>query len=141
MRSNRASRFQDFESARAFVHSLQLESSTQWQAYLDGKRPEKPDRPKDIPRSPRNVYRAQWKGWGDWIGRPENIAPFRRQFRPFEEARTFARTLGLRTGDDWQNWSVVPGNRPFDIPSRPESTYAKEGWIDWMDSLRPPSTT
>jgi len=132
------SRFRDFESARAFAHSLQLESSTGWQAYIEGKRTEKEPLPADIPRTPRNAYREQWQGWGDWLG-TGNVAPFRKKFRPFEEARTFARTLGLRTGDDWQKWSAILGNRPFDIPSRPESTYADQGFTTYRDFLQPPA--
>lgn len=137
-RKPRPSRFRDFESARAFARSLQLESSTQWYAYVQGKRPDKGTKPHDIPSSPHGTYETEWRGWGDWIGRPENIAPFRKQFRSFEEARAFARTLGLRTGDDWQKWSVIPGNRPRDVPSRPESTY-REHWISWSDFLQPPA--
>jgi superfamily II DNA or RNA helicase len=139
-RNPRPSRFRDFASARAFARSLQLESSTGWQAYIEGKRPDKVPRPADIPRTPRNAYREQWQGWGDWLG-TGNVAPFRKIFRPFAEARAFARALGLRTGDDWQKWSVIPGNRPSDIPSRPESTYAKHGWISWPDFLQPPVST
>jgi superfamily II DNA or RNA helicase len=133
------SRFRDFDSARVFVHSLQLESSTQWQAYLDGKRPEKEKLPADIPRSPRNVYREQWKGWGDWIGRPENIAPFQKKFRSFEEARIFARTLGFKISTEWYAWSEVPGNRPPDIPANPAGAYKSQGFINWPDFLQPPA--
>lgn len=136
-RKSRPSRMRDFEAAREFARSLRLESSTQWYAYLNKQRPDNPELPSDVPRSPHNVYAGQWRGWGDWLG-TGNVAPFEKKFRLFEEARVFARTLGLRTGEDWQNWSAVPGNRPPDIPSRPESTY-RQHWISWADFLRPPA--
>lgn len=134
-RKSRPSRMRDFEAAREFARALRLESSTQWYAYLNKQLPDKPALPSDVPRSPTNVYADQWLGWGDWLG-TDNIAPFEKKFHPFEEARTFARTLGLRTGEDWQKWSVMPGNRPPDIPSRPEFTY-REHWISWADFLQP----
>ncbi len=137
-RKPRPSRFRDFDSARAFANALQLESSTGWQAYIEGKRPEKPPLPADIPRTPRNAYRDHWQGWGDWLG-TGNVAPFRKIFRPFVEARAFARTLGLRTGEDWNVWSRSPGNRPPDIPSSPEIVYRDQGFTTYRDFLQPPT--
>lgn len=134
-RKPRPSRFRDFGSARAFAHSLQLESSTQWHAYLNKQRPEKPELPPDVPRNPRNVYEEHWQGWGDWLG-TGNVAPFRKVFRPFAEARAFARTLGLRTGEDWNVWCRVPGNRPPDIPSKPDITYKTQGFTTYSDFLQ-----
>ncbi|HWA85892.1 MAG TPA: DEAD/DEAH box helicase family protein [Opitutus sp.] len=134
-RKRRSSRFRDFESARAFARSLQLKSSTEWYGYLHGARPEKGEKPDDIPSSPNHVYSDNWLGWGDWLG-TGNVAPFRKVFRPFAEARAFARTLGLRTSEDWDRWGRMPGNRPLDIPSRPEVAYRDQGWISYADFLQ-----
>lgn len=130
-------RFRDFESARAFAHSLQLKSSTEWYAYVKKLRSDKGAKPEDIPSSPHNVYRTQWVSWGDWIGRPENVAPFRKQFRTFEEARAFARTLGLKNCSAWKAWSRTPGNRPTDIPSGPDKVYRDQGFTTYRDFLQP----
>jgi superfamily II DNA or RNA helicase len=136
-RKPRPSKHREFTSARTFAHSLQLRSSTQWYAYTHGKLPEKPAKPDDIPASPHNVYAEHWRGWGDWLG-TGNVAPFRKKFRPFAEARAFARTLGLRTGDDWDRWCRTPGNRPPDIPANPEIKYRSDGWLSYADFLLPP---
>lgn len=135
----RPSKFRDFQSARNFVQALQLESSTQWYVYVKGLRPDKGMKPADIPSSPHSVYASQWISRGDWIGRPDNIAPFRKEFRSFEEARTFARSLGLRKRSDWELWCHVSGNRPPYIPSRPSHTYKAQGFIGWADFLQPPT--
>lgn len=133
-RKKRTNAYRDFESARAFVQALNLGGSLNWPRYIRGEFPDKPPKPTDIPASPRNVYRDQWQGWGDWHG-TGNIAPVSRQFRPFDEARAFARTLDLRGSEDWRAW--WRSNRPADLPSNPAATYAKDGFTTWPDFLRP----
>lgn len=59
-------------------------------------------------------------------------------WRPFEEAREFARFLGLYGKSAWQSYAA--GNtklpsRPLDIPSDPRRTYLNEGWNGWGDWL------
>ena len=135
-RKKRGKSYRDFESARAFVQSLALGGSLNWPRYVRGEFPDKPAKPADIPASPRNVYRSEWQGWGDWLG-SGNIAPRERTFRPFEEARAFARTLGLNGSDDWRKWWQAA--RPTDLPSNPSATYVKEGFVDWADFLKIPS--
>ena len=132
-RKKRTNAYRDFESARAFVHTLALGGSLNWPRYIRGEFPDKPPKPTDIPASPRNVYRDQWQGWGDWHG-TGNIAPVSRQFRPFDEARAFARTLDLRGSEDWRAW--WRSNRPADLPSNPAATYAKDGFTTWPDFLQ-----
>jgi hypothetical protein len=139
LRASRPSRFRDFISARAFVQSLELTSSTHWARYINNEIPDKPERPSDIPRNPKNVYGDSWRGWGDWLG-TGTIAPFEKKFRSFEDARTFARTLGLRNGAAWGEWCRIRGNPPQDIPRHPATVYKNQGWISWADFLQPPLT-
>ena len=61
-------------------------------------------------------------------------------WRPFEEAREFANSLGLNSTDDWReycqgNLNITPA-RPLDIPTNPNRTYEDSGWIGWGDWLR-----
>jgi hypothetical protein len=136
--NKRAIAFRDFVSARAFVHALHLPGSLAWPRYLVGEFPEKPAFPADIPRNPKNYYREQWAGWGDWLG-TGTLAPFDRKFRSFEASRVFARSLGLGTSKDWIAWSKGPRNRPPDIPGSPATYFKGKGWISWPDFLRPPT--
>src|SRR6185437_1555456 len=54
-------------------------------------------------------------------------------WRPFADARTYVRTLGLKTQADYQAWAKSE-DRPSDIPVVPRSRYASEwrGWADWL---------
>ena len=56
------------------------------------------------------------------------------RWRGFEEAREYARSLGLKTFIAWREWCKNEG-RPKDIPSNPEKIYRGKGWIcfgDWL---------
>lgn len=56
--------FKSYEEAKTFVHTLGLRTTREWEAYCQGKYPNKGTRPADIPRSPEAYYRD--KGWKDY---------------------------------------------------------------------------
>jgi len=135
----RPRRFRPFEEAREFARSLGLRSDAEWRAFCRGDMPSKGTRPADIPTNPGVSYRDKgWRGLGDWLG-TGNVAPQLRSFRPFDEAREFARTLGLRSEAEWMAFcrGEMPnkGTRPADIPWAPRQTYRHKGWRglgDWL---------
>jgi superfamily II DNA or RNA helicase len=118
-----------FDEARAFARSLGLLNAKNWEAFCrSGKCPD------DIPRKPGTIYKcSDWKGYGDWLG-TGNISNRKRQWRPFDEARAFARSLKLSSGSEWREY-CRSGKRPDDMPSNPEKTYRDSGWISWSDWL------
>ena len=119
--------YRPFKEARKFIHSLGLKNCREWREYSkSGKCPE------DISHTPWNTYKEEWKGLGDWLG-TGNIHPSNRVFRPFKEARQFARSLGLKGRKEWEEYSKS-GKRPKDIPSNPQLTYKAEwkGFGDWL---------
>ena len=72
-----------------------------------------------------------------------NIATILRRFRPFKEARDFARGLGLKSGAEWRKFCKgdMPekGALPPDVPSNPNKTYRDNGWAgmgDWLGTGR-----
>ena len=74
-----------------------------------------------------------WSSWGDWLG-SGRIATYKVQYRPFPQARAFARSLGLKTRNEWFDFARS-GKLPSDIPIKPERTYAGKGWRgmgDWL---------
>ena len=92
------------------------------------------DRPADIPASPSGYYSdSGWTNWSDWLG-TDTIAHQNRVFRPFEQARAFARSLNLEKKDEWVEW-VKTEDRPADIPADPRTNYSESGWINWPDWL------
>jgi hypothetical protein len=115
-----------FSEARAFVHALGLKNRAQWQA--NSKSGERPD---DIPSNPDKVYSTEFKGYGDWLG-TGTIASFRRQYRPFPEARAFVHSLNLKSSKQWREY-CKSGQKPPDIPTMPErygSDFKDYG--DWL---------
>ena len=85
-----------FAIAREFVHSLCLKSQSEWDALARSGR-----EPPDIPKAPHMVYaNAGWLSWGDWLG-TGTIATYKVEYRPFEQARAFARNLGLKSKTQW----------------------------------------
>jgi exonuclease I len=127
--SNRLREYKSFEEARDFVHKLKVKSQKEWSEYCkSGHKPE------DIPASPESTYKqAGWKGMGDWLG-TGSIAPFLREYKPFEEARDFVHKLKLKSRKEWRIY-CKSGQKPEDIPSTPEKTYNQDGWRgfgDWI---------
>jgi hypothetical protein len=113
-----------FKEARAFVRSLGLKNEAEWYAWSKSGA-----RPKDIPSTPIKVYRDKgWVSWRDWLG--TDIIPY----LPFEYARNFVHTLGLKNQNEWRNWTNR-GAKPDEIPACPEQVYKDEGWLDLVDWL------
>jgi hypothetical protein len=57
----------------------------------------------------------------------------RYKFRSFDEARRFARKLGLASRSEWRRYCAKP-RRPVDIPTNPGIAYRSE-WKGWGDFL------
>jgi hypothetical protein len=55
-------------------------------------------------------------------------------WRKFENAKKFARSLGLKDTIDWYEYAKS-GKRPSDIPSNAHQVYKGRGWIDWPNFL------
>jgi superfamily II DNA or RNA helicase len=131
--SSRMRKYRSFEEARAYVRALGLKSGSDWRAFRASGQ-----LPPDIPATPNQTYADQgWQGMGDWLG-TGIMAPHLKQFRPFEDARAFVRTLGLESMRDWKAYAKS-GQRPSDIPVNPHSTYAGKGWQsmgDWLGTGR-----
>jgi len=60
-------------------------------------------------------------------------------WRPFHDARQFARTLCLKGSSDWYKYSrnLMPekGSPPSDIPTAVDRVYEHQGWCSWGDWL------
>ena len=128
-----------FEGARAFVQKLKLKNYIEWCAFLKGELPQHGGLPKDAPTNPYEYYANKgWVSWGDWLG-TGTIATSQRLYRPFREARAFARNLKLKSTKEWylycRSKMLRLGRSPADIPVAPHQTYAEKGWKgmgDWL---------
>ena len=62
------------------------------------------------------------------------IAPQLKTFRPFKQARDYARQLNIKSQTEWRAFSTT-GKLPVDIPSNPNVTYKDNGWAGYADWL------
>jgi hypothetical protein len=130
-------KYRSFSEARIFVHKLKLKSRTEWEQFCHGKLPILGKLPSDIPIAPNNTYAAKgWNGMGDWLG-TGTVAPRFRNYRSFDDARAFVRTLKLKGNTEWRLYckGEMPnlGVLPKDIPAAPDRIYLRKGWIGYGD--------
>jgi superfamily II DNA or RNA helicase len=122
----RGGNYRSFIEARDFARSLGLKNVKEWFAFAQTDK-----RPVDIPVAPNTVYAdSGWTSWADWL-ETRNV---RGGWRPFAEARDFARSLGLKGVTGWYAFAKTD-KRPIDIPSNPQLAYADSGWTSWADWL------
>jgi len=112
-----------FAVARAYVHTLGLKNQSEYYAWAKTEA-----RPEDVPANARTTYKDEWQGWEDWLGTTPG------PFRPFAEARDYARALGLRSHGQWDEHAESP-DFPADIPVNPSYHYRNDGWLGWSDWL------
>ena len=122
----RKGNWRSFQEAKKFVRSLNIKTEKEWREYCkSGKKP------KDIP-SKLAVYKKDgYLGIGDFLGTGK-IADQYKIYRPFEEARKYARNLRLKNVKGWiDNKEKLPN----DIPKNPDRTYKNSGWKGFGDFL------
>jgi hypothetical protein len=119
-------KWKSFEDARKFARSLKLKNPEDWNKFSKlGKRP------KDIPSGPRDVYKEDWKGWGDFLGTGNLTSKqLEEQYYPYEDAKKYVQKQKIKTVPKFNKWSSQ-GKRPLFIPANPQKFY--KDWIDWDD--------
>ena len=128
-----------FAQARAFARALGMRSADEWRAFVRDARRRNDANVPDVPADPARMYRGHgWRGWCDFLGVAKRGRP-RTAWRPFVEARAFARGLAFRSSHEWVAWCRgdrpdLP-TRPADIPAVPYLAYAADGWNGWRDFL------
>jgi len=127
--ANALKKYRSFRKAREFVRKLNLHSVEEWKEFA-----KTDQKPSDIPANPSQTYKdKEWKGFGDWLG-TGIVATFNREYRPFSEAREFARSLKLKSGAEWRAFTKTE-QMPEDIPKAPDQKYKGKGWKGWKDWL------
>jgi hypothetical protein len=128
----------DFKRARRFARSLGISHSGEWRRWCAGRVAAMPKRPGNVPVDPRRIYPEAWRGWQDWLGSGGGRA-LNPRYLPFEDARHFARGLGLSSVREWRAFcrgrQPELGERPGNVPANPESVYLRHGWKGYADWL------
>jgi hypothetical protein len=119
-----------YDEAKQFIKTLNLSSQSDWSKYLkSGKRP------KFIPSSPGKFYKdSGWVNWGDWLG-TDRIADKYKIYRTFDDAKKYVQKLGIKSQKEWNAYAKSGGEKPDDIPYKPQRTYLNKGWKGWADFL------
>jgi hypothetical protein len=125
-----------FAEARKYAQGLRLSGQTAWRRWVNGKMPEFPSRPADIPSLPQVTYKdTGWAGYGDFLGTGQQ-ANHQKALLPFMKARAFVRRLKLTDSKQWKTWARSP-ERPSFIPSNPDKAYPT-AYVSMADWLRVP---
>ena len=118
-----------FTEARDFVRRLGLKSKKEWREWIKSGQ-----RPSDIYSNPDRGYKGKgWLSWGDFLGFDEGYDAGA-EWRSFEEARHFVRSLKLKSVKQYSEWSQSD-DKPPDIPATPQEVYKGKGWKTWGDFL------
>ena len=120
--------YKTFEDVKKYVHSLNLKNREEWITWNKSNQISN-----DVPIAPQKVYKKEWEGWGDFLGTGV-IQTQKRQYKTFEDAKSFTRNLNLKNISEWREYAHS-NKRPKDIPSLPHKTYKNKGWIsvgDWL---------
>lgn len=121
--------YRNFDEAKKVAIALKFNTLGEWKnAY------EKKLIPNDIPKYPNQTYKDKgWISWGDFLGTGK-VASHLKEYRKFQKAKDFVRTLGLKNTNDWKEY-CNSGDLPDDIPRTPSQTYKDKGWngmYDWL---------
>jgi predicted helicase len=119
--------FLSYEEVIKYARTLNLNSYKEWAKQAKSK-----NFPSNIPSDPSRVYKKSWVSWGDFLG-TFRVAPGKKNFRSFEDAKRYVKSLGIKTKTQWEEYAKSK-NRPKDIPYSPEIHYKKE-WKYWGDFL------
>jgi len=119
--------FYPFEEAKNKVLLLKLRNNKEWRDYI------KRNLDVRIPNAPDQYYKNNWISWGDWLG-TNKVSNILRNFRTYEEAKNYVRSLNIRNETAWRNYSKS-NKKPLDIPASPSIVYKNSGWTNWADWL------
>ena len=121
--------FLPFQKALLYARALKLKSQDEWRVWCKSG-----PRPANVPSAPNKIYKVDgWQGFGHWLG-TGTVAPQNKEFLPFKQALSCARSLKLNNLREWQSW-CKSGARPAYIPSSPNHCYQHEGWqgfVHWL---------
>lgn len=122
--------FLPFEEAREFVRGLNISTMNDWYEYTKSA-----EKPNNIPTTPHQAYPERFISYSDWLGTFRISTKDKGKiFLPYENARTYANTLNLKTKLEYANWAMTK-NRPITIPAAPDKFYKGNGWVNWYDWL------
>ena len=106
--------FLPFRQALLHARSLKLKPEKEWRAWRKSAA-----RPGNVPACPEAVYKhGGWQGYGHWLGTGNVGVKKDQQFLPFTKALLHARSLKLKSANEWWDWCKI-GVREANMPTLP----------------------
>ena len=121
-------KYESFEIAKKIVQDFKITGTQEWRKFVKSK-----NKPETIPSNPPEVYKKEWKSWGDWLG-TNKVANQDKKFLNFKEVREFAQKLNFKNRTEWEKYSKSI-DKPPNIPTAPGLAYKNKGWKGWGDFL------
>lgn len=126
-------KYKIFDDVKKFVHSLDLETPSDWIDYWE----ENTKSISDIPRNPNIEYQNKgWEGWNDFLGKKSSLdyklTPSK-NYLSFSECRLIMRTSDIKSPSEWRIYSKSD-KKPENVPVNPDIVYFDE-WDGWDDFL------
>ena len=113
--------FAPYEKARKRVQEAGLKSPEE---YLKWQKSHK-----NMPSIPLVFYRNKgWVSWEKFLGTEQTISS---SFVSYEEAQKRVQNQGITSARQYKEWQ----KSQKDMPSNPNETYRKQGWITWGEFL------
>ena len=118
------SRFWSFSKARAWARGLKLKTARDWLQYVQYE-----TFPNHIPKSPNSVYKDEWRGYNDWLGKDEGET---RLFVGYNEAKSILKNNNINSRAAYFNLSNI---KNYQLPKSPHIVYKDRGWKGWAEYL------
>ncbi len=135
--ASRDRKYRSFEDARAFVRNEGLHDAKEYALWSQGLLHGHDVKPVDIPSTADQVYKGEWRGWGDFLA-VKTVMPYKRLYRSFVSARAHVHAEGLRNSKEYSLWCKglleQHDPKPTDIPANPNTVY-KDEWQGMGDFL------
>lgn len=126
--SNKYWVFKTYEESQDYLLSQGIDSKEKFERWR------KDNKNTGVPADPRNHFKHQWKGWGEFFKTyriPDQIK--HKMFYSYEKAKEYIKQFNFKSESEFYRWSRSK-NKPYFIPSNPRDTY-KDNFISMSDFL------
>jgi hypothetical protein len=116
----------DFEEAKEIVQKMEIKDYREYR-----KLPLEEKKQLGLPAAPYKFYKGEgWVSWGDYFGREYSSIPR----TTFEEAKKIVKRIKIKGVRGYRELTLRE-KMSLGLPSNPDKTYKKKGWISWPDFL------
>ena len=116
-----------FKEAKKYALSLKLKGMLAWSKKVQQK-----NFPLNIPKRPYEIYKKEWKGFGDFLG-TGNVAAKNLIFLSYNEAKQIVRKLKIKSSSEYTKlWRK---KKLKNLPAGAPNVYKNKGWKNWSEFL------